>query len=289
LIENRHLRYFLEVARTLHVTKAAEKLHIAQPALTLNIQQLERELGVKLFERDGRRLSLTAAGRVFVTEAEKSLRMFEAAQLAAHRAVRGESGKIAVGFQSMAGHAAIPQLIKEMTARNPEVEISLKEMGSAALKKHLLDGGIDVGITCGLPDPEFAQHRLNAEPLIMAIPKGHALTKKKAVSYRDVKNEAFILPDLDIAESMHAAVLADCLKAGFKPRQIQFAATAQTILGLVAAEFGIAVLPSSAGLLERKGVTLRPILDSTFQARLALKWLPHNKSPIIPKLVACLS
>ena len=80
MIENRHLRYFLEVARTLHITRAAERLHIAQPALTQNIYQLEQGLGVQLFDRQGRRLSLTEAGHVFEREAEHSLRVFQGAQ-----------------------------------------------------------------------------------------------------------------------------------------------------------------------------------------------------------------
>jgi DNA-binding transcriptional LysR family regulator len=86
MIENRHLRYFIEVARTLHMTRAAEQLHIAQPTLTQNIQQLEEELGTLLIHRDGRKLSLTEAGEVFLVEAERSLQQFEQAKIAAQRA-----------------------------------------------------------------------------------------------------------------------------------------------------------------------------------------------------------
>ena len=74
MLENRHLRYFIEVARSLHVRRAAERLHIAQPALTQNIQQLESELGVELFHRESRHLRLTEAGQIFLVEAEQSLR-----------------------------------------------------------------------------------------------------------------------------------------------------------------------------------------------------------------------
>ena len=93
MIENRHLRYFSVLARTLHMTRAAELLHIAQPALTQNIQQLEEELGTTLIQRTGRKLSLTAAGEVFLQEAENSLQQFELAKLAAQRAGRGELGE----------------------------------------------------------------------------------------------------------------------------------------------------------------------------------------------------
>ena len=146
MIENRHLRYFLEVAKTLHVTRAAEGLHIAQPALTQNIQQLEQELGVKLFERQGRRLSLTEAGHVFVEEASNSLRTFEGAQLAAQRAARGEGGEIVIGFQSTAGLSLIPKLLKELGQRYPHIKVVLKEMGSSAQRSALRQREIDVGI-----------------------------------------------------------------------------------------------------------------------------------------------
>src|ERR1700741_1193706 len=86
MLENRHLRYFIEVAKSLHVRRAAERLHIAQPALTQNIQQLESELGVELFHRESRHLRLTEAGQTFLAEAEESLGQFDHAQQTAPRA-----------------------------------------------------------------------------------------------------------------------------------------------------------------------------------------------------------
>jgi Bacterial regulatory helix-turn-helix protein, lysR family len=90
MIENRHLRYITVLARTLHMTRAAEQLHIVQPALTQNIQQLEEELGTLLIHREGRKLSLTEAGEVFLAEAERSLQQFELAKIAAQRRSAGD-------------------------------------------------------------------------------------------------------------------------------------------------------------------------------------------------------
>src|ERR1700759_1372635 len=134
MIENRHYRYFLVVAEMLHITRAAERLHLAQPALTLNIQQLEEELGVKLFHRQGRTLSLTAAGRVLKEEAELSLKAFQGAQLAAKRAERGELGRVVIGFQSTAGFCLMPQLFKNLRERYPAIRTSLRELGAEAQK-----------------------------------------------------------------------------------------------------------------------------------------------------------
>ncbi|SEC33863.1 LysR family transcriptional regulator [Terriglobus roseus] len=288
MVENRHLRYFLEVAKTLHMTRAAEGLHIAQPALTQNMHQLEAELGVRLFDREGRRLSLTAAGLVFVEEARKSLRTFEGAQLAAQRAARGEGGEIAIGFQSTAGLAVIPKLLKELGNRYPEIKVVLKEMGSSAQKNALRQAEIDVGILYSLPDREFAHHMLVPESLVVAIPEVHALAARESISMQDLRDEIFVLPALESAELLRESVMAECADAGFKPYRIQDITTAQTALGLVSVGFGISILPASIRFLERPGVVIRPIRNSRLQAQLTLMWSPTHPSPIIPKLKECL-
>ncbi len=288
LIENRHLRYFLEVARTLHITRAAERLHIAQPALTQNIQQLEQELGVKLFERKGRRISLTRAGQVFEQEAAHSLRVFQQAQLAAQRAVRGEAGRIVISFQSTAGLAVVPQLLHQMSMRYPQIEVSLREMGASAQRNALRQGEIDVAITYTLSDAEFDNHELTPDSLVIALPETHPLATRESIALKEVSTEAFVLPAPEASGVLYHAVLAECADSGFQPRRIQEAATVQTALGLVSVGFGISVLPASVQSLTRKGVVVRPIRNSRLQVHLALLWPKANPSPIVPKLLECL-
>jgi DNA-binding transcriptional LysR family regulator len=288
MIENRHLRYFLEVARTLHITRAAERLHIAQPALTQNMQQLEEELGVELFERKGKRISLTEAGQVFEREAERSLRVFQGAQLAAQRSVRGEAGRIVIGFQSTAGLAIVPQLLTRLNVKYPEIEVSLREMGTEAQRKALRQNEIDAGIMYTFSDNEFAHHDLTPESLVIALPENHPLADRESIALKEVSEDAFILPAREVAEVLYHAVLAECADAGFQPRRVQEIATAPTALGLVSSGFGISVLPASVQVLARKGVVLRPIRQSRLQVQLALLWSSTNPSPIVPKLIECL-
>ena len=288
MIENRHLRYFLEVARTLHITRAAERLHIAQPALTQNIQQLEQELGVELFERKGRRITLTEAGRVFECEAEHSLRVFQGAQLAARRAARGEVGKVVIGFQSTAGLTLIPQMLKNLANKYPEIEVTLREMGTAVQRKSLRQGEIDVGILYTLPDDEFSHHELTPESLVIALPESHPLAARDSIAIKELAKDRFILPAAEVAEVLYHAVLAECADSGFQPRHIQEVSTAQTALGIVSAGFGISVLPAAIQALPRKGVVLKPIRNSRLQIQLALMWPGKHASPIIPKLIECL-
>ena len=289
MIENRHLRYFLEVANTLHITRAAERLHIAQPALTQNIQQLEQELGVSLLERTGRRISLTEAGRVFKREAEHSLQVFQGAQLAAQRAVRGEVGKMVIGFQSTAGLFVIPRLLKALGLKYPGIEVTLREMGTSAQRRALRQGELDVAIMYALTDREFAYHELTPESLVIALAEDHPLAGRESVAIKELSDDVFVLPALDVAEALHHAVLAECADAGFQPHKVQDVSTAQTALGLVSAGFGISVLPASVQSIMRKGVVLKPIRNSRLQAQLALMWPGTHPSPMIPKLLECLA
>ncbi len=194
MIENRHLRYFLAVAQDLHVTRAAARLHIAQPALTQNIQQLEAELEVELFRREGRRLTLTEAGHVFVKEAEASLGQFEHAQQAARRAARGEVGTLALGFQSTAGLSVVPQLLQRFRTSYPDVDVLLREMGTSAQITALRAGELDVALMYSLGSEEFAYRELVPESLVIALPEDHPLAQRDSVALKDLSQEVLILP-----------------------------------------------------------------------------------------------
>lgn len=287
MLENRHFRYFIEVAKTLHVTHAAERLHIAQPALTQNIQQLEAELGVELFHRKGRRLTLTESGQVFLREAELSLRQFEHAQRTAQRAARGEVGKLVFGFGSTAGLSVVPQLLQRFRLSYPDVEIVLREMGTVAQKSALRTGEIDVALMYTLPDDEFLYRELVPESLVIALPEDHPLAERDSVALKDLEHETFLLAPPTVSEVLRNAVLSECAEAGFIPTRIQEITTTQTGLGLVAAHIGIAIIPISSHVLSRKGVVLRPIRNSSIEVRLALFWAKQSPSQIVPNLLKC--
>jgi DNA-binding transcriptional LysR family regulator len=288
MLENRHLRYFIEVARSLHVRRAAERLHIAQPALTQNIQQLESELGVELFHRESRHLRLTEAGHIFLAEAEQSLRQFDHAQKAAQRAARGEVGKLVLGFQSTAGLSVVPNLLQNFRTEFPEVEVTLIESGTTAQKRALRSGEIDIGLMYALPDPGFAYRELEPESLVIALPDDHPLAIKDSVALAELAQEIFILPSNATAEALHHAVMAECADAGFQPKKAQEITTVQTALGLVSARFGVSILPASVQVLIRRGVTLRPIRDSRIQVRLTFLWMEDSRSPVLANLVKCI-
>jgi DNA-binding transcriptional LysR family regulator len=285
MLENRHLRYFIEVARSLHVTRAAERLHIAQPALTQNIHQLESELGVELFHRESRHLRLTEAGQIFLAEAELSLRQFAHAQRAAQRAARGEAGTLVLAFQSTAGLSVVPNLLQNFRTEFPDVEVTLIESGSTAQKLALKSGEVDIGLMYALPDAGFAYRELKPESLLIALPEAHPLAASDSVALAELMQEVFILPSNSVAEALHHAVMTECAQAGFQPKRVQEITTVQTALGLVSARFGVSILPASVQVLLRRGVVLRPIRDSRIQVRLTCLWMKDSRSAILANLL----
>jgi DNA-binding transcriptional LysR family regulator len=286
MIENRHLRYFSVLARTLHMTRAAEQLHIAQPALTQNIQQLEEELGTPLIHRNGRKLSLTVAGGVFLLEAERSLRRFEGAKFAAQRAGRGELGRIAIGFGTAADVRVVPQLVKNFADHYPDVAIQLKEMGGDDQVVALRSGEIDIAISYTAPSEEFDSRELAPESLIVVLNDQHPLAKQSVIAIADLTQDRLILPSKHVAATLAEAVMLEFADYGLKPRSIQEVATWQTAIGLVAVGVGVTIMPDSVSAYTRENVVTRPITNIRRKVRLLLSWQRGNVSSVAERLIA---
>ena len=285
MIENRHLRYFSVLARTLHMTRAARQLHLAQPALTQNIQHLEEELGTTLIQRTGRKLSLTAAGEVFLREAEHSLRQFELAKLAAQRAGRGELGHVSVGFNSTAGMQIIPQAVKMFKAEYPEADIRMKEMGTDAQLAALRSGEIDVAITYALPDEEFHSRSLSPEPLLLALHAQHPLARQEIVALADLTGELLIIPAPHVAATLSSAISKVCREEGFSPSCIQEVTTWPSALGLVAVGYGILLIPASVRILVREEIVIRKVANTRCEVGLLVLWKRDEVSPMLGHLL----
>jgi DNA-binding transcriptional LysR family regulator len=286
MIENRHLRYFSVLARTLHMTRAAEQLHIAQPALTQNIQQLEEELGTSLIHRNGRKLSLTAAGEVFLLEAERSLEKFEGAKFAAQRAGRGELGHIAIGFGTAADVVVVPRLVKCFADHYPDVAIQLKEMGSDDQAVALRCGEIDIAISYTTPNEEFNHRELPAESLIVVLNDKHRLAKQSFIDISDLSEDRLILPSKNVAATLSEAVMLEFAEYGLKPRSIQEVATWQTAIGLVSVGVGVSIMPASVSAYTRENVVTRPINNPSREVRLLLSWQRGNVSSVARHLIS---
>ncbi len=286
-MELRHLRYFVTVAEELHFGRAAARLFIAQPPLSQQIRQLEQELGVALFARTSRRVQLTPAGTAFLAEARQILTGVAAAADTAKRAARGETGWLGIGFAASATYDLLPAVLHDFRAAFPEVALSLQELNAAEQASALHGNVIHVGFARPYaPEPDAVVHAVQREPFLVALPDAHPLTRSAFLRLSALAEEPFIsFPELP-KPSYAGAVRLACEDAGFTPRVVQEVREMQTALSLVAAGFGVALLPSSVQHLHRDGVAYRPLLEPAPRTELAVVSRRDDPSPALQNFLA---
>jgi DNA-binding transcriptional LysR family regulator len=285
-IELRQLRYFVAVAEENHFGRAAARLHMTQPPLSQTIQTLEAALGTSLFARTKRSVALTPAGAALLPEARRILQQAGALPDLVRRAASGESGLLSLSFVSTADYSVLPPLLREFRERYPQVQIDLREATTDVQLEDLAQGRIDAGLLIP-PLTDKAKAELDyltvlSEPLIMAAPKGlKALRGKSAVALKAVADIPLIIFPRRIAPAFHDAILASFRDAGLTPRIGQEAIQMQTIVGLVSAGMGIALVPQSVSNLKRPGVEYKPLTDNTLPIETGLAWRRDNMSPVL--------
>lgn len=291
-MELRHLRYFVAVAEELHFGKAAERLRIAQPPLSRQIRDLERELGTPLFVRGARRVELTPAGRAFLPEARLTLAQAERAQRTAQRAAHGETGRLRVGFVDAATLSGVlPEVLAFFRMHLPSIGLSLLEMDPPQQADALRDGRIDLGIVQSPPADAEQWLRVESvfqDPLIAALPRGHRLASRSRIVVADLANEAFVLVPRPVAPTLYDDVIARCRAAGFSPRIVQEAIGWQTVLSLVTAGMGVALVPGSLGAQRQRAVVYRPVADLRTNMELLAIWKRDERSPVRERFVTTL-
>ncbi len=272
--ELRHLRYFVAVAEELHFGRAAARLHMSQPPLSMQIQALERSLGVQLLARTQRQVSLTRAGEAFLRESVQILSRLEAAGRLAQRVSRGEVGELAVGFVSLADYNVLPPMLREFRQRAPEVRLALHESTTDRQLEALAKGQLDVGFV--LPpvlDVRIAYRPLHREPLLAALPARHPLARLRGpVPMARLADQPFILFPRDLASGLYDHIVGLCRAAGFSPRVDQEAVQMQTILSLVSADMGVALIPASLVHLGRTGVTYKRLRETSPLTEIGIAW-----------------
>ena len=280
-MELRHLRYFTAVAEELHFGRAAERLHMAQPPLSQHILNLERELGVKLFARTKRKVELTDAGRVFLADVRLILSRTEQAIHNAQRASRGEFGRLIVGFVLSATCSLIPAILRVFRERYPAVELVLEEITTEQGLTALTEGQMQLCFI-RLPVPDLDASLLLEsvlkEKIVLALPAGHSLTARAKVPLRLLANEPFIIFPRGQGKGFYDHLVSLCRQAGFSPKVAQEAGQMQTILSLVAAGLGVALIPASVQSLRSEGVVYKPLGEQVPGTGIAMIWQRRDES-----------
>jgi DNA-binding transcriptional LysR family regulator len=262
-MELRHLRYAVAVADELHFARAAARLHIAQPPLSQQIKGLEEELGVRLFDRTNRRVRLTDAGAAFVAEARRTLASAERAADAARRAARGETGRLALGYVTSVAYQLLPAIVRAFRRRAPDVTLVLEEMIAGEQTRALAAGALDVGFMRRPPplEPGLIGTTLKREPIIVALPRDHALAALRMIRLRDLAGELLVVFPARPRPSWADVEIDLCRRAGFEPRT-QEAVEMASALSLVAAGIGVTLVPESVRAVRRPGVVFRPLVPA---------------------------
>ena len=277
----RHLEYFLAVAEELSFTRAAARLHIAQPPLSVQIRGLENELGVDLFDRSRRAIVLTAAGRALVPEARRIIGDVERAARIVRNATDGTAGRLALGFVPTAAGGVLPQILRRYRGLFPSVELTLHERSPDDLLHQLHERRIDAGFLFEpLSDDSVDTYCVNTEHLIAALPADHPLAGQELIDVRELAGAPLILPTRHNTPGLFSRIQAMIDEVGIDPVVVQREIwMMQTIIGLVAAGIGVAIIPSSAALLERDGVVFRPLQQEIEPLEMVVAWPKGSVSP----------
>jgi len=286
-MELRHLRYFVAVATELHFGRAAKALHISQPPLSMQIRALEQELGVTLLNRTRRHVSMTRAGKAFLHDANQILERVDHATLTARRAARGEIGELVAGFISVADYNLLPLVLREFRRRFPLVTLSLRELTTDAQIAELMEGRIDVGFLLPpVSEPTIQSVAILREPLIAAISERHPLADEGAViSLAALSGTPFIMTPRHMAPGLYDDIVSFCRSAGFSPQVTQEAIQMQTIISLVSAEMGVALVPASLQNLQRTGVIYKRLKEPSPLSEIRLAWRAGDDLPALNKFI----
>ena len=280
-MELRHVRYFVAVAEHLSFARAARALHISQPPLSRQIRALEGELGTPLLTRTKRTVALTPAGAALLPEARRLLRDADALKAGARAHAAGEVGTLALGFIGMAAYNVLPGVLPEFHRLHPGVRLALREATSDVLLVALRQGEIDVALV--LPpadDPTLEYATLYRDALVAALPASRReLRGRGPLRLASLAAEPFILFPRAVGTSLYDQIVGLCRRAGFSPRVAQEAIQMQTIVSLVAAGMGVALVPASLQNMRRAGVVYRTVAARSARAEVGVVWRRSEESP----------
>jgi DNA-binding transcriptional LysR family regulator len=282
-MELRQIRSFLSIAETLHFGRTAELIHLSQPALSLQIRALEEEVGVRLFERNRRKTTLTAAGVAFRDDAAAALSQLDEAIRMARLAARGKLGILRIGFISTVGSEIVPTIVRQFRELNPEVEFSLRAITTADQVPMLETGSLDIGFL-RLPiggHPTLDVATVHREPFVLVVPASHNLAKRKRVRLREVASHEFVMYERTYAPGFHDLILGLLREAGIVPNVSQTAAEISTLISLVAAQMGVAILPASAVKHSVASVIACDIVDKIPVSEIGIAFSKRDRAAVV--------
>jgi DNA-binding transcriptional LysR family regulator len=287
-MELRHLRYFVAVAEEENVTRAAARLHVSQPPLTRQIHDLEEELGVALFERKGKSIRLTEAGRVFLNEARAALLRVDEAVGAVRAAAREQNGELRLGYAPSPTVEVLPLLLRAFQKQCPNVRVALHDHSSPEMLAGLREGRLHAALMMQ-PSKQAARgvtfELLRKYPVGILVPPAHPLARRRAVAMDDAFAEPFVVFSRKEYPDYHEFVARI---AGQRMRRLRIAEecdSGPSLMAAVASGKGIAISASIVVLAAGARLRFVPLIPAPAPAVVGLAYRAAALTPPIQSLL----
>lgn len=279
------LRSFTVLAGHLHFGRASEALHLTQPALTKQMRRLEEALGGKLFERDKHGTALTSFGERFLPRAKELVASYEGLFTSAQKEAQGRGGRLRIGFGYYT-YELVPRLIMTLRAREPEIEITLRDMSTIEQIRDLQNNELDIGFL-RLPLPagsrEFQSHPVLSGQLALVMPLDQS--HNGPVRLSNCREKPFILLSKQRSPGLYERVLKLCAEHGFFPHIIHEVAEITTALALVRAGMGLSIIPESSWSRLFGGVKIQPLKEKTATWSVGAVWRRRDSNAALMKML----
>lgn len=276
---------FIAVAENLHFGRAAEELNMTQPPLSRQIQKLEKSIGVQLFERNNRNVELTPAGEAFLAEAYGLLASIDRAPRRAQKIAEGSWGQITIGCTAVSTFSVLGNLVNRIAEQLPGVSVEISEMVTSEEVRALTDGLIDIGL--GRPDrvPDTVETTLmQSERLVVAVPKGHHFAGRGSIRSSEISDQTLLMHSPSKARYFYDLTVR-YIEVGANEIAHSLSQIL-TIINLVAAGHGIAIVSESASNLGVSGVSYVPLSDVPDNVvELHAIWNPESRNPALRNVI----
>ncbi|MCX7127867.1 LysR family transcriptional regulator [Aeromonas sp.] len=275
----RQLQAFVTLADTANYREAATRLFITQPALTKQIQGLEQALGSTLFNRGRHGAELTAIGAQLLTQASALVEHGKGFERHALALASGVAGRLKIGF-GLSSFALAPSLVARFKQQVANVMVHLQDMPSAIQQEQLLSGQLQLGFMRRPDTPQLQEHRLLTDRLVLAVPTRMTTPDPAAFDLQQALASQPLLQMVGHRCPGLSQQIAGFLGANRLTGMIQEAEDIQTLVALVAAGIGNAILPRSVSFIAGPDVTLYPLSGPCSEWEISMVWNPGFADPI---------
>ncbi|MTD55032.1 LysR family transcriptional regulator [Amycolatopsis pithecellobii] len=266
-----HLALLSALRETRNITRAAELLGIPQPTVSRRLAALANVVGAPLTEPDGRGIRLTRVGTILADTAGQALPPVEAGARQVREEIEPDSGHVVLGFLHLLGRALVPSLLRGFRANHPGVRFSLVQGSRQNILDRLTSGELDVALVAPMPEG-LESIAIAEQDLLLSVPAGHRLAERRRVRFAELAKEQFVM--LEHGYGIRQITDALCAEAGFEPKVVFEGQESDTVRGLVAAGFGVAVLPRF-GATAPAGVAEIPLSPKSSRT-IGLCWRPGD-------------